>query len=87
MRNRDDILAMLRQVKYDLSVTQTRIGEAIEAVAAMPAPKPTSLACPECRQTFRSELVLAEHRYHHHDAELPAHWARAEALAHQFGDA
>lgn len=32
----EDLLALLKQVKYDLSVEQTRIGEAIRQVAALP---------------------------------------------------
>ena len=82
MNHPDDILSMLRQVKYDLSVTQTRIDEAIRAVGALPFPPKVQIACPSCRLNhFRSERSLAEHVYNHHAGPVPEHYLAVERLA------
>lgn len=79
--NRDDILTALKQVKYDLSVTQTRIGEIARDVAALPAPDTRTDRCAPCGLTFRGPQSLAEHAYVHHDGPVPAHYLEAERRA------
>lgn len=81
MTHPDDILAMLKQVKYDLSVEQTRIDEAIRAVAALPCEPKEPHECPECKRVFPSVPQLEEHRYLHHDGPITTRDRRALELA------
>jgi hypothetical protein len=59
-----DIEAMAKQIRYDLSVTRTRIDELMEAVASLPIPQaPTEFYCPDCRDLpFASQRRLLMHR-------------------------
>ena len=78
----DEIVAQLQQIKYDLSVTQTRVGQALEAVAALPRPANSEHVCPTCkRDDFRSAQARDEHIYYHHAGDVPPHFLAAERLA------
>ncbi len=82
MTHPDDIIAMLKQVKYDLSVTQTRIDEAIRSIAEIPAPPKVEIRCPSCSLNhFKSERSRDEHVYNHHGGPVPEHYLAAERLA------
>lgn len=65
-----DIEKMLKQVRYDLSVTQTRVSDITAAVASLSIPEaPGQFACNECAGlSFPSERRLAEHRENVHGA-------------------
>ncbi len=80
-----EILAALDQVRYDLSVTQTRVIEIANAaknlVEANELVAPPKHVCPSCGGTQRSKQALAEHRYHVHDGPVPEHYLAAERLA------
>jgi hypothetical protein len=66
--NRADILAMAKQIRYDMSVTRTRIDELMEAVASLSIPEaPGQFACGDCAGLeFNSEQRLVEHRENVH---------------------
>ncbi|CAB4174159.1 hypothetical protein UFOVP1186_35 [uncultured Caudovirales phage] len=77
--NAHDTLELLKQVKYDLSVTQTRVGEAIKMLAALPTNEDTpKLRCQPCTQTFKSQYALSEHQWRKHNGPLPQHIADLE---------
>lgn len=77
----DDVLKVLKQAHYDLSVIQTRVAEAIRAIAALPTAPVPELVCPTCRRVYRSPNALAEHRYRSHDGPVPEHYLAAERAA------
>lgn len=76
-----EILEELRQIKYDLSVTQTRVSHAIEHLAGLNLPDPGQSRCVECNIKFRGKLALAEHIYNHHHGPVPEHYLAAERAA------
>ncbi len=80
-----ELLAAIDQVRYDLSVTQTRVIEIANAVKALieanELSAPPVHICPTCSCTQRSKQALAEHRYHIHDGPVPEHYLAAERLA------
>lgn len=84
--NRDEILKALKRTRYELSLQQSRIGEIMESVAALPHDAPPELVCPDCRGRWRSANAMAEHRYNSHGGPLPAHIIAAEARADTQGD-
>jgi len=77
--SRDDIVKQLEQIRYDLSVTQTRVSEALRAVAALPAEPPANLICSDCGIAHKSVYRLAEHRYVQHGGPVPQHYLDIEA--------
>ncbi len=80
-----EILAALDQVRYDLSVTQTRVieiaNEAKKLIEASKLVVPPKHICPTCGCTQRSKQALAEHRYNSHWGPVPEHYLAAERLA------
>lgn len=79
--SKDDLVKMLKQVKYDLSVTQTRVAEIAEAVALLDLPSTPKPVCPRCQITQRNALALAEHVYNAHNGPVPEHYLAAERRA------
>lgn len=63
-----DIEAMAKQIRYDMSVTKTRIDELMTAVASLPIyEKPGEFTCGDCHGLkFTSTKRLAEHRENVH---------------------
>ncbi len=81
-----ELLAQLEQCRYDLSVTQTRLIDAIRQLEHLLAANeirtaPPRLQCPECANTYRNQRDLDEHRYRAHDGPVPEHYLQAERLA------
>jgi hypothetical protein len=79
---KNDLLAVVQGVQRDLRDAQAKLGEVARAIAASSLPTVDARPkCPECGVRLRGELSLAEHQHTSHGGPLPAHWARAEALA------
>lgn len=81
MTTRDDVVKQLEQILYDLSVTRTRVSEALRAVAALPSEPDVNLVCRDCGVSHRSTYRLAEHRYAQHGGPVPQHFLDIEARA------
>jgi hypothetical protein len=71
----------LKKLRYDLTGMQVKVSELLRLAASLDLPEPAQRECPKCKATFRGPLSLSEHDYLSHDGPLPAHWARAEAMA------
>jgi hypothetical protein len=63
-----DIEKMAKQIRYDMSVTKTRIDELMTAVASLPVVEATGeFTCGDCHGLkFSSTKRLAEHRENVH---------------------
>lgn len=81
MQTPSEILAELQQIKYDLSVTQTRVSDAIRHLAALELPDRPRPRCSTCGTRFPSLARCQEHVYHQHGGPLPDSYAAAERAA------
>lgn len=81
MSEEHELLIGLKKLRYDLTGMQMKVSELLRLAATMDLPAPTQRECQKCKATFRGPLSLAEHDYLSHGGPLPAHWARAEAMA------
>jgi hypothetical protein len=67
-----DIEKMAKQIRYDMSVTKTRIDELMTAVASLPIPQePNANACEKCGVVPRGKS-MAHHLLDVHGIEVPA---------------
>ena len=80
MPDPQQILEILRKIRYDATAIQAKLTEAMELVAMLPTDGVADYVC-ECGLRFNGPLSFAEHRYHAHDGPVPPHWEAAETLA------
>ncbi len=78
---RNDLEAILRRMRMDLTDCQSKITNALELLAALPAMPDSRRQCPTCGNYIRPPLTMAEHIHYSHDGPEPPEWAAAEALA------
>lgn len=81
MTTNRDIAKQLEQILYDLSVTRTRVSEALRAINTMPSEPDANLVCGTCGVSHHSRYRLAEHRYAQHGGPVPQHYLDIEARA------
>ncbi len=80
MSQQDDILELLKKMRYDLTALQGKLSDVMEQVAALPS-KGEKPRCPHCDLVFRGKLSLDEHVHTSHGGPVPPHWLEAERLA------
>lgn len=72
--NRDDLEAIMRQMRYDLTALQAKLTELMTGVARLKIPEGRRVICGECGVNLTGPRALAEHRWTIHDGPEPAHW-------------
>ncbi len=77
----EETLEVLRELRKDLTAAQIKLGEAMRAVAELPATPDLTRKCPTCGITTRGPTSLQEHIHTSHGGPIPDAWARAEQLA------
>jgi hypothetical protein len=77
----EDVLELLRKIRYDLTAAQGKLTDAIAAIAALNLPDASSVTCPTCGVHARGPNALAEHVHHSHAGPVPPAWLEAERLA------
>lgn len=70
-----DIYELLKKIRYDTTAIQSKVTDALNALADLNLVDQPAARCPRCGTEFRGPLRLAEHMYQSHDGPLPEHWA------------
>lgn len=79
--NRHPVWVILDKLQMDNRAQAAKLIELRSYVANLQLPDEHLHHCPECGASHRHAHALAEHRYHIHNAEVPAHYLAAERLA------